>query len=69
MKYLIFEFDDYCPLGGMDDFVKAVETLEEAINYGRKLTSDNVEVYDRETLDMVWDNYNTIPVTCNHKNN
>ena len=52
----------------MDDFVKAVETLEEAINYGRKLTSDNVEVYDRETLDMVWDNYNTIPVTSKTTN-
>ena len=58
MKYLIFEFDECYPIGGMHDLVKTEETLEEAINYACKLTRGNVEVYDRETLDMVWDRSN-----------
>ena len=55
MKYLIFEFSSHYPRGGMSDFVKAVETLEEALKYARGDTRDNVEIYNRDTLELVWE--------------
>ena len=54
MKYLVFEFDQYYPCGGWNDFVGMRFTLEEAQELVSTLRADNAQIVSLETLQVVW---------------
>ncbi len=58
-KYILFEFDYYEPLGGVNDIACSFDTVNEAIEYiflakkNKKYASDVYEVVDRDTWQKV----------------
>ena len=56
-RYILFASLNYYPQGGMDDFIKDFETLEEAKKHAEKYydTSDYwAHIYDVELKKEVW---------------
>lgn len=54
-KYILFQYADYYPGGGMNDVQESFRTIKEAREYARKHKSDNNEVVNRNTWKIVWD--------------
>lgn len=46
-RYLVFTYDTYYPLGGLDDMVDSFDDLAKAIEFCQKQLNDYVELYDR----------------------
>lgn len=46
-RYLLFGYDTYYPLGGMNDLIDSFDTIEEAIDAIKNDNSDCHEIYDR----------------------
>jgi hypothetical protein len=55
-KFILFQFDDHEPMGGVHDIQNSFDTLDEAIAAGAVHRFDNVEVVDRDTWEIVWEN-------------
>lgn len=47
-RYMLFTFDSDYPQGGMDDFKKSFDTLEECKEYFKLSHDDNMNVFDIE---------------------
>lgn len=49
-RYFLFGFDNLYPSGGMNDFIKDFDSIEEAIIFvqEQELKSDNYEIFDTE---------------------
>lgn len=60
MKYLLFMGFSYYPLGGMKDFMRGFDTLQEAKDYAEVLVDteayDWAHVCNSEKLDIIWRN-------------
>ena len=60
-KYILFQYDQDYPTGGLNDIHNSFDTLNEAIEQVKKdadyLPSDFNEVVDRDTWKIVWANY------------
>lgn len=59
-KYILFQYDQYYPAGGLEDIHESYDTLDEAIKQAKEEPSDFNEVVDRDTWEMVWSNYSEI---------
>lgn len=46
-RYLLFEYDQYYPGGGIGDMTNSFDTLDEAIDAADESEYDYQEVYDR----------------------
>lgn len=56
-RFLLFEFDDYYPQGGMEDFTGEYDTQEEALrSRAEKKRGDNFHIYDTVERRFVEDN-------------
>jgi len=53
-KFILFEFDDHYPGGGLGDITDSYDTLEEAKAVALKAYRDTREVVDRDTWEVVW---------------
>lgn len=58
-QFLLFSGLKYYPLGGMEDFVKDFDSLEEASEYGKTIEDkgdhDWWNVYDTDVCGIVWE--------------
>jgi len=55
-RYIIFAFDTYYPAGGSYDIVAHIDDSEQAIEKANNCTTDNSQVYDCETEEVIWSN-------------
>ncbi len=46
-RYLVFEFDNYYPCGGMGDVREEFNSFDKAVEHAQKSKDDYVEIYDR----------------------
>jgi hypothetical protein len=53
-KYILFQYDQYYPSGGLGDIRGSFDTLEEAKEYAVKHRHDYNDVVDRDTWEEVW---------------
>lgn len=58
MKFLVFGYDQYYPLGGWDDLLGIAKSLEDAISLVAKqrYRYDYTEIVDLSTYTVVWAN-------------
>lgn len=60
-KFIACEWDTYYPSGGLGNVVGSADTLEEAKDLllakdaGRSWSCDNAAIYDRDSLQEVWE--------------
>tara|TARA_R110000744_G_scaffold295374_2_gene405429 strand:+ start:182 stop:361 length:180 start_codon:yes stop_codon:yes gene_type:complete len=54
-KYIIFEFCNYYPTGGLDDISNSVDTVEEYEELGIKNCNDYFIVVNRDTWEVVFE--------------
>lgn len=57
-KFILCEWDRYYPNGGLDNIKGTFDTLEEAKEYagrGQIYPPDFAEIYDRDTMQSVWE--------------
>ena len=56
-RYLVFSGDNYYPSGGWNDFIRAFETLEDAMFLAKVKAKENdwVHVTDLDTMETVWE--------------
>ena len=55
-KYILFQFDDYYPSGGLWDIKGSFDTIEEAKdNWSCRPSYDQSEIVDRDTWEIVWE--------------
>jgi len=52
-KYLIFAYDDHYPDGGVCDFYKSVDSLDEAQEIAESLTFDNIDIVEHSTMKLI----------------
>lgn len=54
-KYILFQFEDYYPGGGMSDIRESFDTVKEAEDFvaAQKWKPDNSELVDRDTWQEV----------------
>ena len=52
-KYIVFGYDNYYPVGGLNDIAGSFDTLEEAKICAMKNTSDIKEIVDRDTWEII----------------
>ena len=53
-KYIVFQYDDYYPGGGLTDIKGDCDTIEEAKALsGSSFQYDNTEIVDRDTWEIV----------------
>jgi len=55
-KYILFQFDDYYPAGGVGDIAESFDTIDEAREYLKRdgvLFYDYEELVDRDTWEVV----------------
>lgn len=48
-KYILFQYDQYYPCGGLEDIQGSYDTLDEATKLAKEIESDFNEVVDRDT--------------------
>lgn len=48
-NFMVFAFDHYYPRGGMKDFKGYFNKLEEAENFGKTLSYDYIQIYNKDT--------------------
>jgi len=56
-KYILFGYDHYYPAGGLNDIAGSFDTLEEAREAAKKDTSDIKEIVDRDTWEVIKEDY------------
>lgn len=55
-KFILFAYEAYYPAGGLSDIEGSYDTLEEAIVSARATNRDFLEIVDRDTWEIVWEN-------------
>lgn len=62
-NFLLFGYNEYYPWGGMRDFIKDFDSIEEAKEFMNTFTTpnkqDNYHIYSISERHIVWDNYST----------
>jgi len=53
-KYIVFQFDLYYPVGGLNDMRESFDTLEEAEKFCLEDRWDFNHIVDRDTWEIVW---------------
>ena len=56
-KYVVFQYSQYYPRGGLDDISEDFESLEDAIIFCTKNPRDYNEIVDRDTWEIVYEKY------------
>lgn len=46
-RFMVFEYLSYYPAGGLGDWMESFDSKEEAIEYAKKTTYDNTDIFDR----------------------
>ena len=59
-KYIIFQYDDCYPTGGLGDITGSFDTIKDAVDYANAHREDNTEIVDRDTWEEV-----VYPMTTN----
>lgn len=54
-KYVLFQYYDYYPGGGLGDVTGSFDSLEEAKEAAEKKLQDTNEIVDRDTWEVVWE--------------
>lgn len=54
-KYILFQYEGHYPSGGLNDVIESFSTIKEAKKYAQKHKSENNEVVNRDTWEIVWD--------------
>lgn len=54
-KFILFQYYDYYPGGGLSDITDSFDSLEEAKGFAEKKPQDTNEVVDRDTWEIVWE--------------
>lgn len=53
-NYIVFQFDQYYPCGGLNDITGSFDTLGEAITFVGTDYHDYSEIVRRDTWELVW---------------
>ena len=53
-KFVLFQYSQYYPSGGMSDIEGSFDTLQEALDFIKVHWRDFNEVVDRDTWEIVW---------------
>lgn len=56
-KFILFQYESYYPSGGLSDIADSFDTIEEAKAAVAKKPRDFNEIVDRDTWEMVWQQY------------
>ena len=54
-RYMVFSGEDYYPNGGMEDFDKDFDIIEEAIEFAKKQKGDWIQIYDIVSKQIIVD--------------
>lgn len=54
-KYILFQYHQYYPGGGLGDITDSFDTLEEARTKAVEKYYDYNEIVDRDTWEVVWE--------------
>jgi len=52
-KYIVFEYDEYYPKGGLGDIKKSFDSLEEAKEQKKASNYDYSDIIDRDTWEEI----------------
>jgi hypothetical protein len=56
-KYIVFAFDKYYPVGGLEDIADSFDKLKDAEAYVVTGSRHVSEIVDRDTWEIVWKSY------------